>query len=240
MEIAGRWSLQIRACPLQDRCISDSVQEQINHAYVAALRGPVRLRDYALHVDGGRVWSPLTTNQSESTPAESPHQHHPPEVALSEDIHIGNCWLSLHMPSQLAVVLDRLIYPTNVTIDHIPLEIATDIGQAPRRILLWGVVEGAVNHGRHHDMQQACQQPCPDAAARSGPSVRSDTDTYALLANFTYDIYAALHIQTFQIDPRIVESRMYFGIFVLEILDNWGSNSICLYRLRIHGSDAPL
>ncbi|KAI0375849.1 hypothetical protein BV20DRAFT_932928 [Pilatotrama ljubarskyi] len=240
VEFAGRWTLQLRACPLQGKCFPDTVQEQVNLALATILRGPVRLRDYALYVDGGRVWPPLTSNRSESAFAESPRQLHPPEVALSEDIRIGNCWESPQMPSQLAVVLDQLIHPTNVTIDHIPLEIAADIGEAPRHLLLWGVVEGTGNHGRYHDLRQAYQDPSPGAAARFGPSLRSDTDTYALLADFTYDIHAPLHIQTFQIDPRVVESRMDFGLIVLEILDNWGSNSTCLYRLRIHGSDVEL
>ncbi|CDO75080.1 hypothetical protein BN946_scf185010.g5 [Trametes cinnabarina] len=149
-------------------------------------------------------------------------------MALNEDLRIGSCWSVADAHAQLAVVIPQLFYPTHVTIDHVPLETTVDIGQAPRHLRLWGLLEDPVNRDVYYGIVST-------EGARSAPPI-SAGHQYALLADFEYNIHAQFHIQTFPIDPRIIQSHIYFGLVVLEIVDNWGSTSTCLYRVRLHGS----
>ncbi|KAI0364520.1 hypothetical protein BV20DRAFT_1039373 [Pilatotrama ljubarskyi] len=216
-----------------------TLQAYVDRVISAKLRDPVGRRDFALHADGGRVMEDLTFPlpiHTSKQPPVSPLQN--PERALQDDIHIGNCW---HIPSrtgQLGIILPVHVYPTHVTIDHIPIEIAADIGRAPRNMLLWGVVDGELNRARYLNFT-SFEQLVPSAMGRRAPPVMGN-NTYILLSSLEYDIYASSHIQTFQIDPRLIYSRMYFGIVVLEIVDNWGSTTTCLYRVRIHGDVADI
>ncbi|KAI0328922.1 hypothetical protein GY45DRAFT_1218561, partial [Cubamyces sp. BRFM 1775] len=64
-----------------------------------------------------------------------------PDIALVDDTHISCCWVFQGEDRQLRLKLSMLIYPTHVTIDHIPMEVAMDISTAPRQMVLWGAVD---------------------------------------------------------------------------------------------------
>ncbi|RDX40140.1 hypothetical protein OH76DRAFT_1490545 [Lentinus brumalis] len=69
-------------------------------------------------------------------------------MVLDEDMHSGSHWFIPDSQGQVGIKLPALIYPTHVTIDHIPREIAADIRQAPRQMVLWGLLDGAGNEQR--------------------------------------------------------------------------------------------
>ncbi len=56
-----------------------------------------------------------------------------------------------------------------------------------------------------------------------------------LLGSFTYDPSAASHIQTFQIDPSIVELGIDTGVVIFRVTSNWGGEFTCLYRVSAVG-----
>ncbi|TFK79279.1 hypothetical protein K466DRAFT_473880, partial [Polyporus arcularius HHB13444] len=208
-----------------------------------ALRDPVGRRDFALLQDGAVVVSKLTY------PAPSPpsskrskpivgssfghRERSAPEAALRDDLRVGECWLVRSSSAQLGVGLQSFVAPTHITIDHIPLEIAADIGEAPRTMFLWGLVEGAGNLAIYRNLTER-GEVLSAIVDRQGPLHR-DNSPYVLLASFDYNIYAPFHIQTFSISSVAIEEGMYFGVVVLEILENWGAETTCLYRIRIHG-----
>ncbi|KAI9057523.1 hypothetical protein FKP32DRAFT_1544188, partial [Trametes sanguinea] len=201
-------------------------------AILVALRDPVGVPDFALHANGGRVLDTLTSTRSgERTVIATPL--HPPEIALNEDMRIGSCWLIPDAQGQLAIVIPNLVYPTNVTIDHVPREISLDIGQAPRRMRLWGLLEDPTNLSLYQSIIETVPTPTSVTRPPSSPPL-SLGYKYALLGDFSYDIHAP-PVQTFEVDPKIVAARIYFGLVVLEVVDNWGGSSTCLYRVRIHG-----
>ena len=156
-----------------------------------------------------------------------------PEVVIDDLTAIGRCWSAV-VPSQVGLSTPAIIHPTNVTIDHIPHELAADIGRAPRHMILWGVVDGKPNHARYKSIIAARGRRTPTAPVLTSGHVFLD------LASFEYEIAAESHIQTFPVSQDVVESRMDFGVFVLEIMDDWGAPEVCLYRVRIHGTQATL
>ncbi|KAI0696213.1 hypothetical protein C8T65DRAFT_583626 [Cerioporus squamosus] len=223
--------------------IIPQLEAYVQHVVSAALRDTVGRRDFALFQDGAAVIPKLTyppppTRQPRaSAPASAPalDGRGEPEAALDEDLHVGSCWLISGTSGQLGVGLHAFVSPTHVTVDHTPLEIAADIGRAPRRMILWGLVEGEQNIALYRDLQARGERLHAAAPGREAPA-RDGNQLFVTLASFDYNVFAPSHVQTFPISSVAVEEGLYFGVVVLEILDNWGGESTCLYRLRVHGN----
>ncbi|KAH9895967.1 hypothetical protein C8Q73DRAFT_745131 [Cubamyces lactineus] len=203
----------------------------VESAITRALRDPVGLRDFALLADGARLIPELTFPSRERVGGRLPRATSP-EIALVDDLHVGNCWSFAGERSQLGLRLSEIIYPTYVTVDHIPAEIAADAGNAPRSMVLWGAVDGMANENRLQQLRDTVPALAP--GSRVTPPV-SHGYKYVPLVSFEYDIWAPSHVQTFRVDQWIKDSRMDFGVMILEIAGNWGGNGTCLYRVRIHG-----
>ncbi|CDO77466.1 hypothetical protein BN946_scf184881.g10 [Trametes cinnabarina] len=206
--------------------IEPHVKAYVENAIARALRDPVGLRDYALFADGARVISELTTPAGDRDVGRFPRPHSP-EIALVDDIRIGSCWFFSGDQAQLGLQLSNIIYPTYVTIDHIPAEIAADAGASPHKMILWGAVDGSANERRlGHLSHDPTFSP---SLGRVAPTITHGY-RYVALASFEYDIWASSHVQTFSVYPHIRSAKLDFGVMVLEILGNWGANGTCLYR----------
>ena len=217
--------------------ISPAVKAYIDRALSRASRDLVGRRDFALYADGGRIILELTHAWSGTSSAPSAGSN--PTAAITDDIRVGNCWSIAGHAGQLGIRLTEMIHPRHVSIDHLPLEIAADIGRAPRTMILWGALDGDDNEGRFRDITHAFNVSLPGVLGRSAPEITYGYTFIPLLA-FEYDIRASSHVQTFSLDQYVVDSDLYFGVVVLDILQNWGGESTCLYRVRIHGAAADL
>ncbi|KAI1789840.1 hypothetical protein LXA43DRAFT_973981 [Ganoderma leucocontextum] len=187
------------------------------------------LRDYAFQADGARIVPKLTTGEV-SKPRNGPHNR--PEVILRPNFDGGHCWTIPDTHGQVGVSVTRLIYPSHITVDHVPAGFADNVDEAPRRMRLWGSVDGSQNGDRYKKYFSiySGSNPSPSRA----PPITNGYQ-FVHLADLEYDIKAASHVQTFPVYHHIPPLQMDFGVFVVEILDNWGGSSTCLYRLRIHG-----
>ncbi|KAI0364230.1 hypothetical protein BV20DRAFT_956648 [Pilatotrama ljubarskyi] len=227
-----------------DPCLGPQLKV-LDEAVRMALRDPVGLPDFALRAHGAGVLKELTTPKPPSKSLQDPEKPsiNPgrssrfaeplgPDVALTDDMHIGKCWSVPDVKAQLGIRLSEMIYPTHVSIDHIPAEIAADAGAAPRSMVLWGAVDGPQNEVLLEEL--GLRNALSSFIARSAPPV-SFGYIFIPLAAFDYDIHASSTVQTFPVHQAIIDSRMYVGVVVLEITDNWGGNGTCLYRIRVHG-----
>ncbi|KAI1782408.1 hypothetical protein LXA43DRAFT_977589 [Ganoderma leucocontextum] len=186
-------------------------------------------RDYAFAADGARIVPDITTGTFHlSSKSSSPH---PADVILRDNLHGGRCWLIPGTQGQVGIVAAERLHPTHITVDHVPRGIADDIGWAPRRMRAWGYVEGSQNRELLRKFQESTHQTVGD-----GPNVKAHYTTFIHMADFEYDVNATHYIQMFAVDRRFQELDLDYGIFVFEVLDNWGSASTCIYRVRIHGS----
>ncbi|KAI9069594.1 hypothetical protein FKP32DRAFT_1536659, partial [Trametes sanguinea] len=189
-------------------------------------------RDYALAADGGMIFDELTWSFQER---DSAFQSHPPDIVLDDDIRPGRCWHLSGTRGQVGISLPQFIHPTFVSIDHIPRAIAADIGQAPRRMVLWGVVDGVENRERYARRMHALR--ANSALLRDHPPLTKDDYVFIELADFVYNITHVHTVQTFPIREDVRQLDIDIGVVVLEIIDNWGSDSTCVYRVRIHGTE---
>jgi SUN domain-containing protein 1/2 len=217
--------------------------------------------DYAGYFTGARVIPQLTSQTYKivdksfwgrwgmfgSTSTEG----RPPVTALHPDIHVGNCWPFKGPVGQIGVMLSRSIVISEVTIDHAAKEVAFDVRSAPKKMELWGLVDGAENIQKvaeYHRRREQHYRDLVNAANREGrtppppedpyPSTLPPDSHYLRLAQFSYDVNAPSHIQTFSVPQEIQDLGVDIGIVVLRINSNWGEpNWTCLYRLRVHGRD---
>lgn len=208
--------------PALKAAIEELVYEKMR-AYDIASRG---LRDYALKANGGRVALQLTSGNRGFLASREDD----PSVAIDDDVHAGRCWNFNQLPCQLGIHLPHMLFPSNVTVEHLPKSLAVDIGQAPRDMTLWGVVDGRSNTETFNRLVASGLLDYGQLA----PTIARDL-LWAPLASFTYNIDYNNPVQTFPIDAPIIASGMTFGVVALEVLDNWGSDVTCLYRVRVHG-----
>ncbi len=186
---------------------------------------PIGKYDYALAAHGGTIYSCLTTTVDANLSLSA-------ATVISDDFRINGCWINPSPGGQIGVVLAKPIRPYNVTIDHIPSYLASDISQAPRRMILWGVIDGSINKIRYTNLE---------ASSRLMPQVNQSAPPIAHkylfipLVEFEYSIYDRTHVQTFDVPQAIVASNIDVGLVVLEVVSNWGTDVTCMYRMCVHG-----
>ncbi|KAH9949977.1 hypothetical protein B0H21DRAFT_832778 [Amylocystis lapponica] len=242
-----------------------SLIRHLVHADVSLLSKDNLARpDFALHSAGARVVPALTSDTLEIQPSGLGSQivglitggngyaiGRPPVTALHHEIHNGHCWPFVGTKGQLGVALSTPAYITDVTIDHVPKEVATDMRSAPRQMELWGLVEGKDNVAKLKEwraQRAARQEEARVEAELNGtpyvellneppyPKSLPKVPEYVRVANFTYNIHAPEHVQTFPVVEEIRDLGIDFGLVVLLVKSNWGRDEFtCLYRLRVHG-----
>lgn len=198
----------------------------VNRHMPEIMQTTVAREDFASEAGGATVTCSLTTD---CLPWPFSLWSSSPSLAITDGDRTGQCWLVRGQHAHLGVVLSQPIYPTHVTIEHVPIRIAADKGEAPRAMILWGLVDGENNVGRVKTLNIAGHQEPP----LSGP-LRRYADKLVPLAALAYDP-AKGPSQTLPVHDYIRSSRMDFTTVVLEIRSNWGSERTCLYRIRIHG-----
>ncbi|KAF2736102.1 hypothetical protein EJ04DRAFT_562701 [Polyplosphaeria fusca] len=153
----------------------------------------------------------------------------PPVTALEHWNDAGDCWCTAMAPSpggdggaQLAVDLQRPVYPKRVTVEHLPKAASIEIRSAPREMELWVRVSGASQDSTPH-------------ASTCGAGPRG----WTCLGRFSYNVHASNHVQTFNLDVDLESMGVGPATnYMVRVDSNWGLPHTCLYRLRLHGDAA--
>ncbi|KAH9897345.1 uncharacterized protein BXZ73DRAFT_5172, partial [Epithele typhae] len=178
--------------------------------------------EFAQESNGGRLVKRLTSFRGAfisywvSSPLEDP------SIALSDD---GRCWKTPYLPAQLGVRSSSHIYPSYFIIDSSGFPSMGSV----KTVRLWGIVEGSLNTKTFWSASAT-----PDGPLR--PLIDGGF-TWAHLGTFVYNIHDSTRAQTFYIPEQYAEQNISFGVFALEILDNWGAraSTTCIQRVRIYG-----
>ena len=237
------------------------INQLVDSAVLRTSKDTLARVDFALHSGGARIIPSLTSDTLEVRPSGLGNQIYglftggngyaigrPPVTALHHEVHTGHCWPFAGSKGQLGVALAAPVHITDVTIDHVPKEVAMDMRSAPRHMEVWGLVEGKDNIAKVHEWRErrdAERHAAEEAGQPVPPNLVDDvvyprslpkSPEYIRVANFTYDIHALEYIQTFPVREEIKELGIDFGVVVLLVRSNWGKDEFtCLYRLRVHG-----
>ena len=262
-KVTGKDGKQITVKSADGQDVTSLVGVLVEHAVLRWQKYAIAKPDYAMYYAGGRVIPALTTPTYSLQPrgvlsyawgaitGRSVLEGRPPVTALHPDINVGNCWPVRGTKGQLAVMLSRSIIITEFTIDHASKEVAYDVRSAPKKMEVWGLVEGKENIKKVEEYHRRRDQRYGDLVAtalREGrhPPLKEDpypeslpeSEHYIRLSQFTYDIRENNHIQTFSVPQEIQDLGVDIGIVVLFIRGNWGEPEwTCLYRFRVHGHD---
>jgi hypothetical protein len=228
-------ALERRVTSLVRDQLPEVILDHIHQALLHASKDIIGKRDFASLEGGGRVLPALTTPpsmyQASSWALSWSLLHFPrnsPSISLTQSLQTNSYWCFKGSSGQLGIVLAELLLITHITIDHIPKDFTSNIQRAPHNITVWGVVDGEENSHKVRSLVD------PAESSRRAPTHASGL-SFVELAHIQYDIHASDYIQTFSISHDIRKAGIHFGIIVAEIIDNWGGDSTCLYRVRVHG-----
>ncbi|TFK70724.1 hypothetical protein BDN72DRAFT_765971, partial [Pluteus cervinus] len=183
-------------------------------------RGGLACQDFAYRFAGAQILEDLTT--------PTPPELNAPYVALDDDLRVGRCWRVPQISGQLGIRLSHRIKITHLSVDHIPQELVLDRMHAPRDIILWGVIDSPSPPLPQHEAD-----PIWDAMPRRGPLLNRGLMVVPLVA-IQYNITTTEFVQTFNVSHSIFANHT-FSTVIIEVLNNWGADWTCVYRIRIHG-----
>lgn len=153
---------------------------------------------------------------------------HPPVKALQRWEEATDCWCAAESTdkgrAQLGVLMPRTIVPSSITIEHIPSRGTLDIGSAPKDFEVWVTNTETTSFADLGSMPNG-QLDCGEQPAAG----------YVCVARARYDIHAANHVQNFAVDAAAALVGGPVNKVVLKVLNNWGRDYTCLYRVRFHG-----
>ncbi|KAK6515644.1 hypothetical protein TWF506_007967 [Arthrobotrys conoides] len=217
----------------------DALIQAALHQYSATI---LQKPDYALLAHGTLIDPRLTSSTYDpyDTPGIlgkltaflRPGPNEPAHV-LTESTNVGDCWSFPQASGQVSLLLAEPIYPTDVTVDHIPQGISGDVSSAPQEIELWVKIE-----------DDFLRNQAGKAAAVAIGDVSDNASTrhylasgYVRVASFIYDINSQYPIQTFALPIELEKLGVSVRSVSFRILSNWGRKEYTsIYRLRVHGT----
>lgn len=249
---ASKAGLTIKSSDGQD--VSALIGHLVDSAVSMYSKDIVARPDFALHSNGAFTLPLLTSPTYELRPTTLRGQiigsltgkeyfiGRPPLTALHHETQNGYCWPFHGTEGQLGVSLAVPISITEVTIDHVPKEVALDMRSAPRDMELWGLVEGADNIVKVKEWTEEKARRKEEARQKGEvveeeyPKTLPKWPQYIRVASFRYDIHAPNNVQTFPVLQEVRDLGVDFGVVALRVKNNWGRKEFtCLYRLRVHG-----
>ncbi|KAK6531531.1 hypothetical protein TWF281_008326 [Arthrobotrys megalospora] len=156
-----------------------------------------------------------------------------PAHVLTESVNVGDCWSFPQSSGQVSLLLAEPIYPTDVTIDHVPRGISGDDSSAPQEIEFWIKIEDELLRAQ---VGKAAAVAIGDVSD-SSTTHNYLTQGYIRVASFVYDINSEYPTQTFELPLELQKLDVSVESVSFRILSNWGNKEYTsIYRLRVHGT----
>ncbi|PPQ76905.1 hypothetical protein CVT26_001267 [Gymnopilus dilepis] len=212
-----------------------------NHLNLHVLR-----RDYALRANGARILLDFTSATHQPLASADKYDSqlnlrsiediYLPSVVLENQLVIGECWQFDGERGHVGIRLAKPVAISDMTINHAhPLLILpTDTGKAPRNFILWALV-GISDPSMVYPLPSA-RHPSTFLTNQGSLTTTAvvESGVFIPLIQGTYDIFAVTQLQRFR--NLRADHRLEVEVVILEILNNWGSDTTCLYHAGIHGT----
>jgi hypothetical protein len=172
----------------------------------------------------GSVWQWVNRNLYDSQGRGYPS----PARVLNPWEEPSDCWCAAASDdkgkAQIGVLMPRAMRPTSITIEHMPSTGTLDIGAAPKDFEVWVRDRSNTAPSQSYNTHLGCAE-APEAGL-------------ICVGKATYDINAFNHIQNFDLEDA--DGAIGFVDFaVVRVMNNWGQDWTCIYRIRMHGDPEP-
>ena len=125
------------------------------------------------------------------------------------------------------------MYPKSLVIEHIPAGGTRRIANAPRTIEVWA---DAGSPSEAQRLIEVMAEKVP-YTHRQDDCTKRPSDSHVCLARSEYDIHHHNHVQQIRIDADTLRGGFAVKSFTVRIVNNWGGQRTCLYRLRMIGEE---
>lgn len=183
--------------------------------------------DYALLATGGHILQELT-----AVNGTSGEDWKDAEKMLDGKVDVSACWSFHGDKAQAGLYLASRVHIDQVSIDHIPKELVPSADHAPKEIIVWGIVDA-----ENIAIAQHASLPSVLSSLPTHPPLMESPSTHVVpLAVILYDLISPSHVQTFPVLDYLLESSADFQKIIVQVVSNYGAESTCIYRIRVHGT----
>jgi SUN domain-containing protein 1/2 len=160
-----------------------------------------------------------------------------PSVVLQENPFTSACWAFPGASGHYGVALDRVVNITQISVTYRPPSSIIDSTKAPRSMILWGLAEGTENVRTFTRSLGHFSFPTVIPSFHRALPNPTEPIAWAPIVHLTYDITQNNLLQVFDIPDKLKNLGISYGIVVLQVLDNWGSQeSTSLCGFGVYGT----
>ena len=169
-----------------------------------------------------------------------------PTAAFAPWDDVGDCWCA--PPSgppgegktQLTVMLPKDVVPTDLVVEHIPMDATLDPGATPKDIELWVEIQ---DDQKREAVANAAFSYINKEDSTLGPenkklfhTTKSLDYKWVRVGRWQYNVYTPSYVQTFPVPVPLEHFGAKTNKVAFRALSTWGTaDYVCLYRLKLHG-----
>jgi len=153
-----------------------------------------------------------------------------PSVVLEDRLSDGACWQFSGNQGQVAVRLAEIVEISHVTVDYVLPTLLSEVAirRAPKNITVWALVY------KEPPVNALTRNAAVLLTSRRMPAKISHTSTFAMLAQFQFD----LHLNPVKQIFNVANCGMLTDVVIFKIESNEGGNTTCIYPIGIHGKSS--
>ncbi|KAK4899983.1 hypothetical protein LTR27_002746 [Elasticomyces elasticus] len=160
---------------------------------------------------------------------------HPPIAALQRWEEATDCWCAAPSTemgkAQITVLMNHVIFPERLIIEHIPATGTLNISTAPRNLEVWAErLPGAKSTTAQ--IQESVYEWSGAFDHCEGPA---PSKNHICIGRGKYEIHTEKVVQSFAMMVDTASLGLAAKSLTVRVTGNWGGKATCLYRLRITG-----
>jgi hypothetical protein len=163
------------------------------------------------------------------------YQANEPIVALYGWEEPLDCWCASNKSdpetlgnAQFGVTIATHVYPTDITVEHIPRTAVPSVRSAPKDIELWMNIPNTTLYDSVKEESEVVLGPTPPRGTAMGKS-------WLRIGTWRYTPYGVNHVLNFPLQIDLEQMKVPGKEFMIRATTNWDAAFTCFYRIRMGG-----
>ncbi len=220
----------------------EQMKDAISDRLLLYTKDQTGMRNCAHPFQGADIIHPFTSGTYSVKNAPAGIVSWQPEIVIGAGVQAGRCWSFAGSDGHLGIALSEAVVVTNITVEHISADLASQPEVALCNMIIWGFSEddAALEWYRQsiaHHRIASFSFPVPPAKLHNSMPFQN----FVPIASFTYDVYSCHFLQMFETLEEVHAVDLAVRALIVHVQSNWGSTDrTCLYRIRVHGRNISL